>query len=334
MLSVQQADIRDYKVLNHKLMRLKLVLLYFSLFFFSEKTITEKENLTLYPDCVELDMYSSVEDLYQQTCDPYDKQRPFYSKSSSSEYLNTFEKVRFNVSIWAINKDDGTSENPITKKKAKEAIKVLNDKFESFNISFKLKQYKAINDSTYYWTSLSKFSSLPRNAPMYVDTTSINIYLPYRFTNFKNNLRGAQVSSRSIAINSFEYNTGILVHEIGHIFDLKHTHRAFKGKNCERVTRDENSQDYNAHCAGDFVTDTGAMRELNNNTRYISQDCNYMGGLKDCDGNAYELGDKEIKNFMSYTLQHCRELFTTGQAIRAREYIENDPLGIVKSFKH
>ncbi len=311
-------------------MKLKLFLLLFSFLLYSDALIVENAEMSN-TDCVEFEGIKLMGN-NPKLCDPYDKQRPFYSKSTSEEYLKTFTPIRVNVSIWAFQQDNGESENPISKKKAKEAIKVLNEKFSPFSISFKLKAYHSIEDSELYWTSLSKFSSIPNKHPEYVDSTAINIYIPYRFTNFKNNLRGAQVSSRSIAINSFEYNTGILVHEIGHIFDLKHTHRAFKGKNCERVTRDEENPNYNANCAGDFVTDTGAMRELNNNTTYISQDCNYMGQLKDCDGNPYQIGDSEIKNFMSYTLQHCRDRFTIGQAIRAREYIKNDPLGIVKTF--
>jgi hypothetical protein len=173
---------------------------------------------------------------------------------------------------------------------------------------------------------------LARKDNISVDTSAINVYVPYKFTNFKNGLRGAQVNNRSIAVNSNEYDTGILVHEIGHIFDLKHTHHAFKSKRCERVTRDPNDENYNANCAGDQVTDTGAMRELNNKTQFISEDCNYMANHKDCDGTPYQLGDAEIKNFMSYTLQHCRDRFTIGQSVRVREYIKNDPQGVVKSF--
>jgi len=281
-------------------------------------------------DCIPLQQ-NVGEDDKDRRCDPFDKQRPFYTKSTSEAYLNSFPELSINLTYWVVNRLDGTSDNPIDSLKIKESVQVLNDSYKSLNIKFKLKSVHPINDSLLYWTRFSKFSSLARQSD-YIDTTSINVYVPFRFTNFKNNLRGAQVSSRGIAINSYEYNTGIIVHEIGHVFDLKHTHRGFKGNTCERVTRDTNNADYNADCSGDFVTDTGAMRELNNNKTYISQDCNYMGTLTDCDGTPYQIGDAEVKNFMSYTLQHCRDRFTTGQMVRVREYLKNDPLGVVKTF--
>jgi len=285
----------------------------------------------MYYDCIPLQQEILNEDA-ERICDPYDTRMPFYTKSTSEVYLDSFPEVTINLSYWVVNRKDGTSENSIDSLKIQESVAVLNSAYEPLNVKFKLNTLNTINDSVLYWTHFSKFSSIARKEAEYVDTTAINIYLPYRFTNFKNNLRGAQVSSRGIAINSFEYNTGILVHEIGHVFDLKHTHRAFKGKTCERVTRDVNSPKYNADCSGDFITDTGAMRELNNNRTYISEDCNYMGQLTDCDGTPYQLGDEEIRNFMSYTLQHCRDRFTIGQMIRVREYLENDPFGVVSSY--
>ena len=282
-------------------------------------------------DCISFDD-ESIEDHTERTCDPYDNQRPFYTKSTSEAYLDSFPEVTVNLTYWVVNKVDGTSENPIDSLKIQESVEILNQSYKPLKIKFELNAFHVLKDSLLYWTHFSKFSSIARRQAEYVDTTAINIYIPYRFTNFKNNLRGAQVSSRGIAINSFEYKTGIIVHEIGHVFDLKHTHRSFKGKNCERVTRDQNTPNYNADCSGDFVTDTGAMRELNNNTTYISQDCNYMGELTDCEGTPYQLGDAEIKNFMSYTLQHCRDRFTTGQMIRVREYLKHDPLGVAGTF--
>lgn len=283
-----------------------------------------------YQDCIPLSFEENL--MNKKRCDLYTKRFKFYTQSVSEEYLKSFPKVKFYVSFWAINQNDGTSDNRFTKRKARESIRLLNKSFKGMNVRFKLKNFKNIDDSDYYWTSLSKFYSLAKQSSQYVDTLSINVYVPYKFTNFKNGLRGAQVNKRSVAVNSNEYNTGILVHEIGHIFDLKHTHKSFNGTNCERVTRIANDENYNADCAGDYVIDTGAMRELNNKTQFISEDCNYMADHKDCEGTPYQLGDDEIRNFMSYTLQHCRDRFTTGQSIKVREFIANDPFEVVKTF--
>lgn len=310
-------------------MRLKYVFLSIPFLFFSDTWFLENED-EFYPDCMPYTEFD-LEVASNRICDAYDARTPYYTKSTSAAYLDSFPEITINLTYWVVNRKDGSSENPIDSLKVKASVAKLNESYRPLKINFQLKSFNVLRDSVLYWTSFSKFSSLARQ-PEFVDTTAINIYMPFRFTNFKNNLRGAQVSGNGIAINSFEYNTGILVHEIGHVFDLKHTHRAFKAKNCERVTRDETDPNYNADCAGDFVTDTGAMRELNNNTKYISQDCNYMGNLTDCDGTPYQIGPAEIKNFMSYTLQHCRDRFSIGQMIRVREYIQTDPRGFAAKF--
>lgn len=302
------------------------------LFFIINGNNTNSEENSIMRDCLPLQSTGLLAENSSDNCDTYGQRQTYYSQSVSEEYLASFSNVKINVSYWAINETDGQSENPFTEEEAEESIQLLNESFESMSISFQLKKFDTINNSTYYWNSLSKFYGLVRAYPSKQDSMAINVYVPYKFTNFENGLRGAQVNSRSIAVNSDEYNTGILVHEIGHVFDLKHIHRAFKSKTCERVTRDPENENYNANCAGDFITDTGAMPSLNNNNRLISQDCNYMGSRKDCDETPYELGDSEIKNFMAYTLQHCRDRFTIGQGIRVREYIKEDPKKVVATF--
>lgn len=312
-------------------MRLKFFILSIA-FFLINGDYAKEDDSEMMVDCLPLFQSKTFVNDSEGICDPYNARQPYYSQSVSQKYLSSFPKVSVNVAFWAINEATGESQNPFTIEKAKMSIQLLNESFEMMNVSFKLKRFDTINSSTYHWNSLSKFYGLSKTLPEKQDTMAINVYVPYKFTNFENGLRGAQVNSRSIAVNSNEYATGILVHEIGHVFDLKHTHRSFKSKNCERVTRNPEDKDYNAHCAGDFITDTGAMPSLNNNNKLISQDCNYTGKRTACDKTPYVLGDTEIKNFMSYTLQHCRNQFTTGQGIRVREYIEEDPKSVVASF--
>jgi len=193
------------------------------------------------------------------------------------------------------------------------------------NLCLELNGYQNVNDSSLYWTNYYFVDDIiTDNNNQYLDDNSLNIIVPYRFTNYNNNLRGGALSTvfGAIAINSFEYNTGILVHEVGHELGLLHTHHP---NPCEHVTRDPNDPNYNAECAGDRVVDTGAMPNLNNNTAFIDQNnCQYLGGLNDCEGTPFVLGDNEIKNYMSYTLQHCREVYTIGQGIRVREQIVNN----------
>jgi hypothetical protein len=268
-------------------------------------------------DCINDDSQSMV--LSVGTCTP----SPLYSYSTDPNVLANYDQLTVQVYFWGINEDDGSSLNPFTIEKAQEAIQVLNDAYSMMNLCFELNGFKSVNDSSLYWTNfLFVDDIITDNNNQYLEPNSLNIIVPYRFTNFNNSLRGGSLGAvfGAIAINSYEYNTGIIVHEVGHEFGLLHTYI----DPCEHVTRDPNDPDYNAECAGDRVVDTGSMPNLNNNTTFIDQSCQYLGGLNDCQGTPLVLGDNEIKNFMSYTLQHCRQVFTVGQGIRVRETIANN----------
>ena len=141
-----------------------------------------------------------------------------------------------------------------------------------------------------------------------------------------------------LSVNMLNYNTGILPHEVGHIFGLSHTHSGSKARNCEHVTRDEDDPNYNANCSGDQVTDTNAMPVLYNKFHLINDDCEYIGKLTNCKGTPYQLTKLDISNFMGYTQHVCRSTFTTGQGIRVREFIkmqrEKGRLDFVKRNKN
>ena len=194
------------------------------------------------------------------------------------------------------------------------------------NLCFELVGFDIINDDSIYFNSAGALTSYVNQNPSATNDNAVNIYIPYRFTNFDNNLRGFMFGWNTfgynkMAVNSYEYNTGIFIHEMGHVFGLRHTHQNHNVASCERVTRDPNDPNYNAKCAGDYVIDTESMIDLNNNTALIDNNCNYVGpSYSDCGGTPYAFGTNEIKNYMSYTLQHCRDRFTIGQGVRAREY--------------
>lgn len=251
-----------------------------------------------------------------QNCRPQDG----FSYLTDPVFLSSFKALTVPVVFWSVDKDDGSSAENFTQDNANESIRLLNFAFQEMKISFVLEEFKTINSTNIYWTDYNTFNKFIRTNS-YTCVTALNIYVPYRFTNFDNNLRGGKWSWNQLSVNMLNYNTGILPHEVGHIFGLNHMHSGEKASNCERVTRDKNSPEYNANCAGDLVTDTNAMPNMYNRFHLITENCEYTGNLKNCKGELYQLTEDDIRNFMGYTQHSCRSKFTVGQGIRAREYI-------------
>lgn len=97
-----------------------------------------------------------------------------------------------------------------------------------------------------------------------------------------------------------------LSHEMGHYFDLEHTHAA------ELDPADNELVDgSNCHVAGDAICDTPADPGLGFSN--IDDDCNYTGNELDLNGEMYQ---PLTNNLMSYSLTSCRNAFTPQQNAR------------------
>lgn len=108
-------------------------------------------------------------------------------------------------------------------------------------------------------------------------------------------------------------NHSTFPHEIGHYFDLFHTHEsAFGGKECVSGS--------NCGAAGDLVCDTPADPGLSSSN--VSSNCVYTGTTAGpCAGDPPYKPD--VTNFMSYSLKHCRDNFTPQQNTRGLATLVN-----------
>ena len=61
-----------------------------------------------------------------------------YSKSTNANEFLTDEPIVLNIYFWGINRDDGSSANPLTELKVLESIARINKAFNQYNIYFKL----------------------------------------------------------------------------------------------------------------------------------------------------------------------------------------------------
>ncbi|GGE34619.1 hypothetical protein GCM10010832_13520 [Psychroflexus planctonicus] len=245
-----------------------------------------------------------------------------YSFSSDESFLNTFPQRNMNIAIWGIEKTDGVQS--ISQADAHAMVEYLNAEFNQFNICFNLVHFSHIVSDQHFDTTASVVNQLFYTEPaVEYAGTAIRVMVPHHIQ-----WRGvAYGHDRLIVRADQEEIIGIFIHEIGHNLSLKHTHEYFDSSwLCENVTRDPNDPAYNAESAGDYVVDTQASPNFYTYMQYVSQDCNnYTGNLiNNCDGVPYNITLNEIQNYMAYTRQHCRTLFTTGQKIRMHEYISNE----------
>ncbi|MCG3128105.1 MAG: hypothetical protein CHACPFDD_02980 [Phycisphaerae bacterium] len=99
-------------------------------------------------------------------------------------------------------------------------------------------------------------------------------------------------------------NHSTVPHEVGHYFDLLHTHETGFGAECVNGS--------NCGTAGDLVCDTPADPGLSNR---VDGDCDYTGSdLDPCENAPYS---PQTWNLMSYSTKECRNSFTGEQCSRA-----------------
>lgn len=103
-------------------------------------------------------------------------------------------------------------------------------------------------------------------------------------------------------------NEATLAHEIGHYFNLPHTHdnsipELVDGTNCD--------------AAGDYFCDTPADPDLTGN---VNSSCVYTGTNLDSNGDTYS---PSTSNIMSYSLKQCYSTFSAEQSAAMVYYYEN-----------
>jgi hypothetical protein len=112
-------------------------------------------------------------------------------------------------------------------------------------------------------------------------------------------------------------NHSTFSHEIGHYFDLFHTH--------ETAFANELVNGSNCATAGDLVCDTPADPTLGSST-VNSGTCTYTGSATDSNGDPYV---PDATQLMSYSLKHCRDHFSSGSLAKAQGTLLNDRPGML-----
>jgi len=316
-------------------------------------------------------------------------QESIFSHSTDPNFLYAKEPIVLRVLFWQVNQyggqfgDDPNQNIDITEQEALSAIANLNMEFNQYNIFFK---YKGLNQfdspETIYIEELDEggyncapilgddqvaildengFNTLDNhcqfiqlfqfaNSNGYMPKGHINIYIPHETHLYR--AVGA-TSLPKMIIKREDFANKIMIHEMGHVLYLKHTHKGHRDIDdplndqytaCEHVTRDPANDDYNAELKGDIIVDTAAAPDFlfehyyelleqgyseeyaaANDTvyKYIAPlTCDYIGTGLSCLDNLYDIYESDSKNIMAYIPEDCRESFTIGQAIRMHEIVE------------
>jgi len=170
-----------------------------------------------------------------------------------------------------------------------------------------------INSDAYYF-NINTMAEINALRSINNQPNSIDIYFTPNLAYESGGLCGISAftfsSSQGIAMKNdctaLPDNASTFPHEVGHYFDLFHTHEPFFGSECVSGN--------NCGIAGDLVCDTPADPQLGNSN--VNTFCQYTGNAQGpCNGDGAYAPD--VMNLMSYSRKSCRDNFSQGQCDRA-----------------
>lgn len=218
--------------------------------------------------------------------------------------INVASPVVIPIKAHLLRRSNGTGGLPV--EILNEAIANMNTKYANINMSFSLcGGIHYIDSDELYTLDIDKEDDdIVKNNV----NDALNIYFVGSLTKGTSILNGTSAfpstnpaENRIIMWNDATSNNITLAHEMGHYWNLYHTHEEFFGK--------EFVDGSNCSNAGDLVCDTPADTLY---TSYNSSTCTYTDTKKDLHGDPYT---PMINNLMSY-YGLCRDIFTGGQYAR------------------
>ena len=226
----------------------------------------------------------------------------FVNNMNSGSRSMLLDTIPYKIHVVRTNSGTGG----ITTAQLTTAFNIVNGLYANANMY--LKQCGTINyidNSTYFDFDQSSQTALttPNNV-----TNVINIY----FFNSITSSSGSGLCGYAyfpggpdliMMANSCATNGSTLSHEIGHYFNLSHTHSTSNGIELVNGT--------NCSSAGDLLCDTPADPQLSNSS--VSTSCIYTGSATDPNGAAYA---PDVTNLMSYSRKSCRSFFSPQQYAR------------------
>lgn len=207
------------------------------------------------------------------------------------------------ISLHIVRKDDGTG--GISLNQFYKGLQDANAKYVGTGLTFHIHDISYIDDSDYYFNidTKAEIDAMLGESPV---ANTVNVYCTPNLSDEKGGLcgRGSFTTSspQGIALNNgcvgVSDNDSSFPHELGHYFDLLHTHETANGA--------ELVDGSNCTTAGDGLCDTPADPTLDEGTN-INSSCVYNGTETDANGDSYS---PDTHALMSYAPKLCRDTFS------------------------
>lgn len=209
----------------------------------------------------------------------------------------------FHLSVFIV--EDNKGQPNLSTTELNEAIAQLNTAFERIKVSFSLNKLSYIDN--YHFDEIRLSTNINDLIAQNFVPNTINIYFVYKLYNNAAQEIGSYAFNPSsskdiILLEKNSLSGAFLTEQIGHFFNLYHTHETLFGN--EMVGRS------NCSVAGDLCCDTPADPLL---TVTVSEDCRYTGTNKDAMGKYFI---PSTANFMSFAPLDCRCYFSDEQFVR------------------
>lgn len=213
---------------------------------------------------------------------------------NNTNYSNT--PICINVQFHIVRDSNGSG--GVSNAFVDQIVNLLNSKFNQHNIYIRNAGVDYINNSNFYNTNDSYFSSIvaTNNNP-----NAINFYLVNSCSNWAG--RAEQIVSRNLVIVNSYAQTGVSAHELGHCINLWHT---FHGSPAEPSSGScaEAINGSNCNSCGDYVCDTPADANVGATQGY----------------------NPDLTNIMSYSPPANLDHFTSLQGVRMRDALDGSPV--------
>ncbi|HET6348705.1 MAG TPA: FlgD immunoglobulin-like domain containing protein, partial [Candidatus Krumholzibacteria bacterium] len=207
------------------------------------------------------------------------------------------------ISAHIVRTDAGTG--GISLNQLYQGIQDCNSKYTGTGLHFVLYNISYIDDDDFYYNidTNAEIDAMLMVSPV---ANTVNVYCTPNLSNEDGGLcgRGSFTTSspQGIALNNgcvgVPSNDSSFPHELGHYFDLFHTHETAFGA--------ELVDGSNCSTAGDKLCDTPADPGLDPGTN-VDNACNYYGSETDGNGDHY---NPDTHQLMSYAPKLCRDVFS------------------------